>query len=737
MSQFGIIELTRQRMRPSLKRSIYFDCPHCKGGGLVKTPESMSLDVMRRLAIAAYDPRVAWIELTVGAEVGVYVLNKKRAELTELEKESGRRIIVRQDAHLALDDMKLKLFDARDGKVYLDELGMDPNEDRDDAPRRATTARRDRSGRTGRPLPPRRGQTDRDESGEPDELDDAEDAVDRLDQDIDTPLVVAPLKLRAISRVPLGKVIGKQLTDDGGLFDEDRESSVIEVDEPHEPLGDGPQEFEEDRWNPRGNDRRPARAPNRGGDRGGDRGPDRNADRGPNRNADRNAERGPDRGFDRNRPPRPNDRIDNRRGPVRPPLREPARGPLPANRDDDAPMDEPNGEHDSEHGGEHGGEPNGNRIDAEHQDDRAGNFNGDGPDGQRRRRRRGRRGRGRGRSGQENGPNLPANQPGSGPNGEAIHGDEPGNEPFDEFDEPREREHADAAFGTSDEDHDEESDSVGSAGEEIDAAAIDSEFIDETAEATPGAFPSAFQGEGPASEDANDRPRRRRRRGGRRHRRPDGGVESPQNAAAPGTAPTGASDELDDDDAEEDDEDRIVDVTPFPAIAEDEFDDARDAMNDSLDDRDESPSLEAREIEAGIHAEPAEAAEPPLPDDAEKAAKPRGTRRGRGRAARPDAEAEAVEPAATDEAEPAKPKSRSSRAASARGSGRRPARKPPAVETATAKAADATPSPAVVAPLERSGSTDRHLVDDVPIDPEPPRRLRTYEDLDAVPDDFD
>ena len=34
MSQFGIIEMTRQRMRPSLKRSIYFDCPHCKGGGI-------------------------------------------------------------------------------------------------------------------------------------------------------------------------------------------------------------------------------------------------------------------------------------------------------------------------------------------------------------------------------------------------------------------------------------------------------------------------------------------------------------------------------------------------------------------------------------------------------------------------------------------------------------------------------------------------------------------------------
>src|SRR4029077_9789606 len=78
MSQFGIIEMTRQRMRPSLKRSIYFDCPHCKGAGLVKTPESMSLDVMRRLAIASNDKRVARVELAICPDVAFYLLNRKR-----------------------------------------------------------------------------------------------------------------------------------------------------------------------------------------------------------------------------------------------------------------------------------------------------------------------------------------------------------------------------------------------------------------------------------------------------------------------------------------------------------------------------------------------------------------------------------------------------------------------------------------------------------------------------------
>src|SRR5205809_3313856 len=95
MSQFGIIEMTRQRMRPSLKRSIYFDCPHCKGAGLVKTPESMSLDVMRKLAIALNDLKVGRAELSVCPDVSFYLLNKRRAQMAELEQRTGKRMGVR------------------------------------------------------------------------------------------------------------------------------------------------------------------------------------------------------------------------------------------------------------------------------------------------------------------------------------------------------------------------------------------------------------------------------------------------------------------------------------------------------------------------------------------------------------------------------------------------------------------------------------------------------------------
>src|SRR5918993_1852441 len=124
MSQFGIIEMTRQRMRASLKRSIYFDCPHCKGAGLVKTPESMSLDVMRRISIAINDLKVSRVELAVCPDVAFYLQNKKRLQIAELEAQYKKRILIRTEAGLGLDEMKLELYDARDGVVIIEELGM-------------------------------------------------------------------------------------------------------------------------------------------------------------------------------------------------------------------------------------------------------------------------------------------------------------------------------------------------------------------------------------------------------------------------------------------------------------------------------------------------------------------------------------------------------------------------------------------------------------------------------------
>ena len=195
MSQFGIIEITRQRMRPSLKRSIYCDCPYCKGAGLVKTPESMSLDVMRRLAIAAHNAQVARVELTIAPDVNFFLQNRKRAQIAELEAESGKKIIIRADAAVGLDEVRMALFDLRDSAIYLAELGMSPplppsvggREPRQRGPQRGRRDGRQRNDGRRPPLPPRHQEPEDDAF----DLDAVEDEVDQReeeqDQDMETP----------------------------------------------------------------------------------------------------------------------------------------------------------------------------------------------------------------------------------------------------------------------------------------------------------------------------------------------------------------------------------------------------------------------------------------------------------------------------------------------------------------------------------------------------------------------
>ncbi|HZZ43893.1 MAG TPA: Rne/Rng family ribonuclease [Tepidisphaeraceae bacterium] len=188
MSQFGIIEMTRQRMRPSLKRSVYFDCPHCKGSGLVKTPESMSLDVMRRLAIALHDQRVARVELSVCSDVAFYMLNRNRAALAQLETETGKILTIKADQSLALDEHKMALFDGRDGLVYMPDLGIVPEVasgqgGRGQQGRGNQNPRRDE--RNQRHQQPTRGgqqQSGRREDAHEDD-EDVEDAVDRREEE--------------------------------------------------------------------------------------------------------------------------------------------------------------------------------------------------------------------------------------------------------------------------------------------------------------------------------------------------------------------------------------------------------------------------------------------------------------------------------------------------------------------------------------------------------------------------
>lgn len=88
-SPFGLIEMTRQRVRPSLKRSVYEDCPCCQGRGLVKTSESMAIEVVRVLMMACQQPRASRITVRVNEKVAAYLNNRKRREVMQMEESTG------------------------------------------------------------------------------------------------------------------------------------------------------------------------------------------------------------------------------------------------------------------------------------------------------------------------------------------------------------------------------------------------------------------------------------------------------------------------------------------------------------------------------------------------------------------------------------------------------------------------------------------------------------------------
>ncbi|UCC29038.1 MAG: Rne/Rng family ribonuclease [Phycisphaerales bacterium] len=110
---FGLIEMTRQRRGPSLKRNIYYDCPHCKGSGLVKMPDSVLLDVMRIIQLAAHHEHVHKVVVTVASDVAYQILNSKRGALSQIETETGKQIIVRGDANFTSDQIDCVCKDAR------------------------------------------------------------------------------------------------------------------------------------------------------------------------------------------------------------------------------------------------------------------------------------------------------------------------------------------------------------------------------------------------------------------------------------------------------------------------------------------------------------------------------------------------------------------------------------------------------------------------------------------------
>src|SRR3712207_5829120 len=100
ISSFGLMEMSRQRLRTGVLEASTKPCAHCEGTGLMRTAASAGLSALRMIEDEATRGRGDKILLRAGKEAAVYLLNKKRGELAEIESRYGVSIEVAIDESL-------------------------------------------------------------------------------------------------------------------------------------------------------------------------------------------------------------------------------------------------------------------------------------------------------------------------------------------------------------------------------------------------------------------------------------------------------------------------------------------------------------------------------------------------------------------------------------------------------------------------------------------------------------
>ncbi len=100
ISRFGLLEMSRQRLRPSLGESSGIVCPRCSGTGIIRDVESLSLAILRLIEEEALKDRTAEVRAQVPIPVAAFLLNEKRNNITKIELRTRARIVILPNDHL-------------------------------------------------------------------------------------------------------------------------------------------------------------------------------------------------------------------------------------------------------------------------------------------------------------------------------------------------------------------------------------------------------------------------------------------------------------------------------------------------------------------------------------------------------------------------------------------------------------------------------------------------------------
>ena len=132
ISGFGLMELSRQRLRPSLQEALSQPCVHCGGSGYMRSTESTVLHVLRGIEDEALKGRAAAIRVLVPTKVALYVLNEKRQALLDIEERQGLSVIVERDDKLIAPEFRIEIITPSGNEPVTEEKPAEPGTARDD-----------------------------------------------------------------------------------------------------------------------------------------------------------------------------------------------------------------------------------------------------------------------------------------------------------------------------------------------------------------------------------------------------------------------------------------------------------------------------------------------------------------------------------------------------------------------------------------------------------------------------
>ncbi|RZL11668.1 MAG: Rne/Rng family ribonuclease [Rubrivivax sp.] len=108
ISKFGLLEMSRQRLRPALSEGSHITCPRCNGTGHIRDTESSALQILRIIQEESMKDNTAAVHVQVPVEVTSFLLNEKRTEITKIELKQRVTVLLVPNRHLETPNYKLE-----------------------------------------------------------------------------------------------------------------------------------------------------------------------------------------------------------------------------------------------------------------------------------------------------------------------------------------------------------------------------------------------------------------------------------------------------------------------------------------------------------------------------------------------------------------------------------------------------------------------------------------------------